>query len=143
MANPLGGVQMEKSAAFVRDVMSPGIIVISGDTTVATCAAAMHERRTHAVLVVDDRTRQPLGWVFHHDILHHLRSDPLTTVAADVVSREPLYIDPEDSVDDAAERMVDNNVSHLLVGKSPERIPEGVVSSWDLVAHYARPVGRL
>jgi CBS domain-containing protein len=134
---------MARSSASVRDVMSPGIIVVAGDTTVAACAAIMYERRTHAVLVVDDRSREPLGWVFHRDVLRHLRSDPLTTVAADVVSAEPAYIDPEATVDEAAERMVQENITHLLVGKSPDRIPEGVISSWDLVAHYARPRGRL
>jgi CBS domain-containing protein len=134
---------MARSSASVRDVMSPGIIVVASDTTVAACAAIMYERRTHAVLVVDDRSREPLGWVFHRDVLRHLRSDPLTTVAADVVSAEPAYIDPEATVDEAAERMVQENITHLLVGKSPDRIPEGVISSWDLVAHYARPRGRL
>jgi CBS domain-containing protein len=120
--------------------MSPGIIVISADTTVAVCASTMFERRTHAVLVIDDRSRVPLGWVFHRDVLRHLRSDPLTTLAGDVVSEEAAYIDPDATVDEAAERMVDDNITHMLVGKSPDRIPEGVISSWDLVAHYARPV---
>ena len=133
---------MVASNASVRDAMSPGIIVIASDTTVATCAAIMYERRTHAVLVVDDRSREPLGWVFHRDVLQHLRSDPLTTVAADVVSQGPTYIDPEATVDEAAELMVEQNLTHLLVGKSPDRIPEGVISSWDLVAHYARPTRR-
>lgn len=37
--------------------------------------------------------------------------------------------------------MVRDSTNHLLVG-SPELLPEGVLSSWDLVAHYAQPSGR-
>ncbi len=37
--------------------------------------------------------------------------------------------------------MVAESTNHLLVG-SPEVIAEGVLSSWDLVAHYAQPSGR-
>jgi CBS domain-containing protein len=130
---------MAISSVPVRESMSPGIIAIPNDTTVQACARTMYERRTHAVLVVDQKTRQPLGWVFHRDVLRYLRTDPFTTMAGDVVSEEPAYIDPEATVEEAAERMADENITHLLVSHSPEAIPEGVISSWDLVAHYARP----
>lgn len=140
--DPSQNIDLARTAATVREVMSPGIIVISSETTVAACAASMFERRTHAVLVVDQRTREPTGWVFHQDVLRYLRSDPLTTMAGDVVSADAAYIDPEATVDEAAQRMVEDNITHLLVGKSPGQLPEGVLSSWDLVAYYARPYGR-
>jgi CBS domain-containing protein len=135
-------VEMEPSRTPVRTVMSPGVIAVSGETTVSACAATMHARQTHAVLVVDERTRQPSGWVFHLDVLRYLREDPLTTRAADVVSQEAAYIDPEDTVEEAAERMVSDGLTHLLVGHGPDSIPEGVLSSWDLVAFYARGAAR-
>jgi CBS domain-containing protein len=117
--------------------MSPGIIVISGENTVAACAAAMSARRTHAVLVADEKTRQPLGWVFHRDVLKHLKSDPYATRAADVVSQEPAYVHPEDTAEEAADKMDTEGLTHLLVAQSEDAIPEGVLSSWDLVSYYA------
>jgi CBS domain-containing protein len=129
---------MARSTISVRDVMSPGLIAVPSDTTVAACASTMFERRTHAVLVLDQRERKLLGWVTHRDVLSYLRSDPLTTVAGDLVSQEAAWIDPEATVDEAAEQMIADGTTHLLVG-APEAIPEGVLSSWDLVAHYARP----
>src|ERR671925_868427 len=90
-------VSMTPSETPVRAVMSPGVIAISGETTAAACAAAMHERRTHAVLVVNEKDRRPLGWVFHRDLLRCLRQDPYTTRAADFVSVEAAYIDPEET----------------------------------------------
>ena len=135
-------VEMEPSQTPVRAVMSPGVIAVSGDTTVGACAATMHARKTHAVLVVDEATRQPSGWVFHRDVLKHLHEDPLTTRAADVVSQEATYIDPEETVEAASDRMVADDLTHLLVGHGPDVIPEGVLSSWDLVAYYAGRIGR-
>jgi CBS domain-containing protein len=130
-------VDMTPSETPVRSVMSPGIIVLSGEATVAACAAAMSERRTHAVLIIDPGTREPLGWVKHKDVLHHLRRDPYTTRAADVVSAEATWIHPEETVEAAAERMVADDISHILVGHGTGTLPEGVLSSWDLVAFYA------
>jgi predicted transcriptional regulator len=135
-------VEMAPSETPVRAVMSPGVIAISGDVTIAACAATMSARRTHAVLVVDPSTRVAAGWVLHRDVLAHLREDPWTTRAMDVVSQEAAYIDPSDTVEEAAERMVEDDVSHLLVGYGPDSVPEGVISSWDLVAYYAGHVGR-
>jgi CBS domain-containing protein len=129
---------MAISGVSVRDVMSPGVIAVPSDTTVRACAETMSERHTHAVLVIDQRTREPMGWVTHLDVLHYLRSDPMTTLAGGVVSQEAAYIDGDATVEEAAERMIRDEATHLLVG-SPSVIPEGVLSSWDLVAHYARP----
>jgi CBS domain-containing protein len=134
-------VNMVPSTTPVRAIMSPGVIAISSETTVSACAATMTARRTHAVLVIDDQSRNPLGWVFHHDVLGHLRQDPLTTRAADVVSEEATYLHPEDTVEEAADRMVADHLTHVLVGHGPDAIPEGVLSSWDLVAFYARRGG--
>jgi CBS domain-containing protein len=132
---------MALSTVSVRDVMSPGVIAVPSDTTVWACADTMCKRRTHAVLVIDQRSREPLGWVTHLDVLHYLRSDPMTTLAGGVVSKEAAYINGDATVEEAAEQMIRDETTHLLVG-SPTVIPEGVLSSWDLVAHYARPARR-
>ena len=130
-------VEMSPSATPVRAIMSPGIIVLSGDATVADCAAAMAEHHTHAVLIIDPKEREPLGWVKHKDVLHHLRQDPLTTRANDVVAAEAAWIHPEETVEAAADRMVAEDISHMLVGHGQGTLPEGVLSSWDLVSFYA------
>ena len=130
-------VEVAPSQTTVRSVMSPGVIAVSGDSTVSDCAATMAARRTHAVLVIDPGTRTAVGWVFHRDVLRHLREDPLTTRAADVVSAQAAYVEPESTVEEAAAQMLADDVSHLLVGHGPDTVPEGVLSSWDLVAHYA------
>jgi CBS domain-containing protein len=135
-------VPMSPSATPVRAVMSPGIIALSGEVTVAACAATMSQRRTHAVLVIDQPSRRPLGWVFHRDVLKHMREDPYATRAADLVSEDAGYVHPEDTVEDAAERMDKEGLTHLLVGHGPDTIPEGVLSSWDLVSFYADVASR-
>jgi CBS domain-containing protein len=120
----------------VRDVMSPGVVAVSGEVTAGACAEAMHARRTHAVLVINPATSEPIGWVSHRDVLMHILEDPLLTLASRSVSQEPTWIDPAASVEEAARRMQQEDVSHLLVGE-PGTIAEGVISSWDVVGYYA------
>jgi CBS domain-containing protein len=122
--------------------MSAGVIALSSDTTIGACAAAMHERHTHAVLIIDESSRLPQGWVMHDDILRHIESDPLTTIAGEAISQEVSLIAPESTVKEAAERMLSEARTHLLVASSLEAVPEGVISSWDIVSFYARSQGR-
>jgi CBS domain-containing protein len=122
--------------------MSPGVIALSSDTTIGACASAMHERHTHAVLIVDESSRLPRGWFLHSDVLEHIDSDPLTTIAGKAISQDVSLIAPEATVKEAADRMVAEGVTHLLVASSLDAIPEGVISSWDIVAFYANSYGR-
>jgi CBS domain-containing protein len=124
------------AGATVRDVMSPGVVAISGESTAGECAEAMHARRTYAVLVINPTTREPMGWVSHRDVLLHILEDPLLTLASASVSQEAAWIEPSASVEDAARRMQQDDLTHLLVGDSGA-IPEGVISSWDVVGFFA------
>jgi CBS domain-containing protein len=124
------------ASATVRDVMSPGVVAVSGEATAGACAEAMHARRTYAVLVIDPSTREPLGWVSHRDVLVHILEDPLLTLASRSVSEEPAWIDPSATVEEAARRMQRDELTHLLVGE-PGTIAEGVISSWDVVGFFA------
>jgi CBS domain-containing protein len=125
----------------VGDVMSSGVVALPDDATIGACAAAMFERHTHAVLILDGRTRRPLGWLLHREVLRHLRSDPLTTLAAEAISHEPATIHPEASIEEAVDRMVGEGLSHLLVAVAPDAPPAGVLSTWDVVGYYARLYG--
>jgi CBS domain-containing protein len=142
IVNVLGGSATDPAATPVRHVMSSGVIALSSDTTIGACASAMHERHTHAVLIVDRTTRQPQGWVRHSDILEHIESDPLTTIAGQAISQDVSLIAPDATVREAADLMLEKGVSHLLVASSLESIPEGVISSWDIVSFYAGSYGR-
>jgi CBS domain-containing protein len=138
----LPGASGELSQVPVRQVMSPGVIALARDTTIGACASAMRERHTHAVLIVDESSRLPRGWVLDRDILEHIESDPLTTVAQEAISQDVSIIAPEATVKEAADRMLAEGLTHLLVSNSLEAIPEGVISSWDIVAFYASSYGR-
>jgi CBS domain-containing protein len=125
----------------VRYAMSRGVIALPHDATIGACALAMRDRRTHAVLIVTS-AKTPLGWVFDHDLLRYMPGDPLTTLASEAVSEAAQYIDSEAAVREAAERMIEERVTHLLVGRSPDSMPEGVLSTWDLVSFYAVAAGQ-
>ena len=140
--NVLPGASGEPSQTSVRDVMSPGVIALSRDTTIGACASAMRERHTHAVLIVDDESRLPQGWVLDRDVLARIDSDPLTTLAQEAVSQDISLVAPEATIKEAADRMLAEGLTHLLVGRSLEAVPEGVISGWDIVAFYASAYGR-
>lgn len=126
---------------LVVEVMTGGVVVLPADATVGTCAVTMVERHTHAVLIVDGASQTPVGWVDHQRILRHLGSDPLTTLARDAITQAPATIEPEATLQQAAERMVDEALVHLLVTRAPAVMPLGVLSGWDVMAFYADAYG--
>lgn len=126
----------------VRDVMSPGVIALSSETALSEIALVMCARNVHAVLVIDEIKRDPIGWIHDEDVLEFIDRDPLTTVARDVVSQEAGRIHPEATVQEAAEMMRELGTNHLLVTQGPRAISLGVISAWDLMGFYSRYHGR-
>jgi CBS domain-containing protein len=99
------------------------------------------EPRVAAVLILDPAPHRPRGWISEQDVLRLIGEDRLTALAGEALSEAAAFIAPEISVQDAADRMVAEGGTHLLVGSS-DVVTLGVVSLGDIVAFYARVYGR-
>ncbi|MBW7884947.1 MAG: CBS domain-containing protein [Caldilineaceae bacterium] len=130
----------------VQDWMSDKAVTVSPDATLAEAYDMMVENDVRRIPVVD---RELVGIITYSDILRHVpvsieEIDEATRVlltqrtVRDVMTYSPITINPSATIQEAAERMLDYQVSGLPVvrnGKVVGMITEGdifrlVVESW-------------
>jgi acetoin utilization protein AcuB len=136
---------------LVRDVMSRRVVFIDLDDTVEAIARVFRERGIHHAIVVDAEMRVA-GVVSDRDVLK--ATSPFVTKLAErpmdlqtlrrpahqLMSRQPVTIEPEASIGEAAQRMVDKRCSCLPVVDSHGRAV-GIVTSRDVLRFVARATG--
>lgn len=125
----------QASEAEVRDVMRPGVVAVPEDASLRQVRRAMRSHSVHAVLVVSSSHGQPLGWITARGLLAWLEHDEGMLEARDAITESPASIQPSASVKEAVAAMLQQGVTHLLVRKSANGIPEGALSELDLLAY--------
>jgi CBS domain-containing protein len=111
----------------VGDLMTKDVLTVEPSDTIGEAAEKMHEANVGAVVVVEDMVRI-VGIVTERDLLRAV-AQRVRAAEARVrqwMTADPLTIDPETSVEEAAKIMFDNNFRHLPVVKDGR--PLGVVS---------------
>jgi len=126
---------------IVSDVMSDAFLTCRDKTPIASAARAMTSCGWRSVLVVDANGK-PLGFVSGLDLLAFcdFEGDCSLITASDVM-HPALTIHPEATLQDAAQKLIENHHHRLVVvdSKQPDTIPLGIISSYDIVAQMARP----
>jgi CBS domain-containing protein len=127
----------------VKDVMTPGPTAISSDAMVVEAARRMLSEDVGSLPVVDGETL--VGMVTDRDLVLHVVAkdlDPHKVPVSDVCSENPVVVEPEDSLDDALQRMASEQVRRLPVVSDGRLV--GILAQAD-VARTARPesTGRL
>ena len=127
----------------VRDVMTPGPTAIASDAMVVEAARRMLSEDVGSLPVVDGETL--VGMVTDRDLVLHVIAkdlDPHKVPVADVCSEDPVVAEPEDSLDDALQRMASEQVRRLPVVTGGKLV--GILAQAD-IARTARPesTGRL
>jgi CBS domain-containing protein len=113
--------------ATVADLMTKDVLTVEPSDTIGEAAEKMHDANVGAVVVVEDMVRI-VGIVTERDLLRAV-AQRVRAAEARVrqwMTADPLTIDPETSVEEAAKIMFDNNFRHLPVVKDGR--PLGVVS---------------
>ena len=113
--------------ATVSDLMVRDVLTVEPSDTIGEAAEKMHAANVGAVVVVEDMVRI-VGIVTERDLL---RAVAARTRAAEARVRQwmtsnPVTIEPDISVEDAARIMFDNNFRHLPVVKDGRAL--GIVS---------------
>ncbi len=125
----------------VREVMTPGVVALPGDASLRRVHEALLVHRLHAVLVVDHRSGAPLGWVTPSGLLAQLSAGHQARSARQAIDERVVRISPSALARDAVAMLQSPGVTHLLVCHGEQNMPEGVVSSLNLlpVAAGRRP----
>jgi len=127
----------------VKDVMTPGPTAIASDAMVVEAARRMLSDDVGSLPVVDGETL--VGMVTDRDLVLHVIAkdlDPHKVPIADVCSEDPVIAEPEESLDDALQRMASEQVRRLPVVSGGKLV--GILAQAD-IARSARPesTGRL
>jgi CBS domain-containing protein len=122
----------------VRDLMRPGVIVLSEHASVAQAQRAVLAHGVHSILVLEDRSGRPVGWVTSRGLLAWAARDVALVSARDAVTEPPVAVEPSASAREALEAIERTGASRLLVVRDGGGLPEGVVSDVDLLREVAR-----
>jgi CBS domain-containing protein len=121
----------------VKEIMSTKLETIDVTRNAQEAAKKMNERRISSVLVVDEenKSEEPIGIVTERDLV--IRVCAAGTSSKDVRIREimssPIVtVEPNATVETAADLMLSNKVRHLLVIDEQTGKPVGIIAPSDL-----------
>ncbi|MDB5433215.1 MAG: inosine-5-monophosphate dehydrogenase [Caulobacter sp.] len=109
------------------------VFTASPNETVGAVAALLHSRRVGAMVVVDE-DGGVVGILSERDIVSAVaESGPggLTKTIAGFMTRDVIFAQPHEKVDDLLERMTDRRIRHLPVVRDGRLA--GIISIGDLV----------
>lgn len=118
----------------IRRVMTPGVVTIVEDASLGQVHRAMLAHGVHAVLVVGRTDGKPLGWVTSRGLLDWVTRDISLACARDAVNEKVVTVEPGATVREAAEALIKDGTTHLLVCHQTDWLSEGVVSDINLIA---------
>jgi CBS domain-containing protein len=125
---------MRGSSTEVREVMTPGVVVIPADASIDRLRDALAAHRVHAVLVVERHGGKPMGWATARGLLRSAADDHPPRTAGQAVVEPARTISPSATVADAANALLAEGLGALLVCHGPDAMPEGVVTELDLIS---------
>ena len=113
--------------ATVADLMTKDVLTVEPSDTIGEAAEKMHDANVGAVVVVEDMVRI-VGIVTERDLLRAVaqRVRGAEARVRQWMTPDPLTVDPETTIEEAANIMFDNNFRHLPVVKDGR--PLGIVS---------------
>jgi CBS domain-containing protein len=111
----------------VGDVMAKDALTVEPSDTIGEAAEKMHEGDVGAVIVVEDMVRI-VGIITERDLLRAIaqRARPADARVRQWMTTNPVTLDPDTPIEDAAKIMFDRNFRHLPVVKDGR--PLGIVS---------------
>ena len=121
----------------VRDAMTPSPTSIDAGAPVVEAARAMASQDVGSLPVVDGGTL--VGMVTDRDLVLNVLAkdvDPHSTTVATVCTDDPVVVGPEDSLDDALQRMAREQVRRLPVVEDEQLV--GILAQAD-VSRTAQP----
>ena len=128
----------------VDGTMSRDIVTVPPDTTLIEIRKRLQEGGFHHMLVVKDG--ELLGIISDRDVLRaispfldtyseeHRDVQTLARPASEVMRTDPITVEPETEIADAASLLLDHDISSLPVVDGTELV--GIATTKDLLNHY-------
>jgi CBS domain-containing protein len=129
----------------VADAMHWGLIHCTPETSLRAVAALMSRERVHCVVITENplAARSLWGVVSDLDLVAAATVRPLDEQPAGGTAMKPAVTAvPNETLEEAARRMTEHGVSHLVVIDVVGQRPLGVLSTLDVVGVLAEGTGR-
>jgi CBS domain-containing protein len=122
---------------YVSEAMHKGVFTCSADTRLDAVASLMSHEHIHAVVVsgaaeVVHGDRQPWGIVSDLDLLRAALTGSTDLTAGQIAAMEFLTVSPAETLERAAQMMIEHEVTHLVVLDPEAGHAVGVLSTHDL-----------
>lgn len=116
----------------VSDLMTKAAVTDAADDTLAEAAAKMRAQQTGSLLIMEGDSLA--GIVTERDVLKVVGAgqDPKSVSLRDVMTPDPVTVDPDSSIQDAAKIMFDKWFRHLPVTTADGKVV-GIISMRDLL----------
>jgi CBS domain-containing protein len=138
-------VDAPRAKLRVADAMHWGLFDCTPETSLRTVAALMSGERVHCVVVTENPrvARSLWGVVSDLDLVAAATVRPLDGQRAGGTAMKPAVTAvPHETLEDAARRMTEHGVSHLVVIDVVGQRPLGVLSALDVVDVLAEGTAR-
>ena len=120
----------------VRDFMTANVITIDVKDTVFYAAKLMHQQDVGDLVVMDGVEAK--GIVTERDLVRRIMAQkkPLETKVSEIMSAPLITIEEEDSIRDAARKMVKYKIRRLPVTKKDVLV--GIIATSDFARHVGK-----
>jgi len=122
----------------IRDIMEKNVVTIEHDKTCFDAAKLLEEKNISFLVIMKEN--EPIGIVTERDFVRKLVSKnlPSETPLSDIMSPKFRSVEPSTSIEDAVQKMLNNNIRRLLVLEN-EKLT-GVITETDLVSYLRSKV---
>lgn len=109
--------------AHVRDIMQKNVISIEYDKTVYDAACILKEKEISFLVIIKDE--KPIGVISERDIVQKVAVEDRKASSInieDVMSKKFKWVTPETPIEDAVQKMLNNNIRRLIILDNDERL---------------------
>jgi CBS domain-containing protein len=121
----------------IKEIMSTKLETIDVTENAQQAAKKMNDKRISSVLVVDGdkQSGEPIGIVTERDLVIRVCAEGTSSKEVglrEIMSSPIATVEPQATVETAADLMLSNKVRHLLVVDEQTRKPVGIIAPSDL-----------
>jgi CBS domain-containing protein len=121
----------------IKEIMSTKLETIDVTENAQEAAKKMNDKRISSVLVVDGDKQiwEPIGIVTERDLVIRVCAEGTSSKEVglrEIMSSPIATVEPQATVETAADLMLSNKVRHLLVVDEQTRKPVGIIAPSDL-----------
>ena len=115
----------------VRDIMQKNVITIDHDKTVLDAAIILKEKEISFLVILKER--KPIGIISERDIVKRIAAKDLVASKVnleDAMSKKFRWVSPDTTIEDAVQKMLNNNIRRLIVLEDEELV--GVITQTNM-----------